>query len=106
MQAWALREGTSALRLLLAPSKAALPSLLSCVPLLFIPLRSLAQPDTLLKHIALDEVVISAQATGFDVEAFVRRVRTDTTFHKAFLNTRVHPHRVRSDVRVRRKDER
>ena len=65
-----------------------------------------AQPDTLLKHITLDEVVISAQAEGFDVDAFVRRVRTDSTFHKAFLNTRVHPHTVRSEARVRRKDER
>lgn len=65
-----------------------------------------AQPDTLLQHIALDEVVISAQAEGFDVDAFVKRVRTDTTFHKAFLNTRYHPHTVRSAARVRRKDER
>lgn len=68
--------------------------------------RAIAQPDTLLKHIALDEVVISAQAGGFDVAAFVQRVRTDTTFHKAFLNTRFHPHSLRSEARVRRKDER
>lgn len=65
-----------------------------------------AQPDTLLRHIALDEVVVSAQADGFDVEDFVRRVRTDTTFHKAFLNTRFHPHSVRSEAVARRKDER
>ncbi|HRD53092.1 MAG TPA: hypothetical protein PKY96_10650 [Flavobacteriales bacterium] len=65
-----------------------------------------AQTDTLLKHIALDEVVISAQADGFDVNAFVQRVRTDTTFHKAFLNTRTYPHTVRSEAVVRRKDER
>lgn len=65
-----------------------------------------AQPDTLLRHIALDEVVISAQAEGFDVAAFVRRVRTDTTFHKAFLNTRHHPHLLRSEVRVRAKGDR
>lgn len=65
-----------------------------------------AQPDTLLRHIALDEVVVSAQAEGFDVAAFVRRVRTDTTFHKAFLNTRHHPHLVRSEVRVRAKGDR
>ncbi len=65
-----------------------------------------AQADTLLQHIALDEVVISAQAEGFDVEAFVKRVRTDTTFHKAFLHTRYHPHVVRSEARVRRQDER
>ncbi|MFN3874848.1 MAG: hypothetical protein ACK4L7_02920 [Flavobacteriales bacterium] len=68
------------------------------------PLRG--QPDTLLKHIALDEVVVSAQAEGFDVAAFVQRVRADTTFHKAFLNTRCYPHRLRSEAVVRRKDER
>lgn len=65
-----------------------------------------AQTDTLLRHITLDPVVISAQADGFDVGAFVRRVREDTTFHKAFLNTRYHPHRVRSELRVRAKEER
>jgi len=65
-----------------------------------------AQTDTLLKHIALDEVVISAQAEGFDVAAFVERVRTDTTFHKAFLNTRTYAHTLRSEAVVRRKDER
>lgn len=66
---------------------------------------SMAQPDTLLKHITLDEVVITAQAGGFDVQAFVQQVRTDTTFHKAFLNTRYHPHRMRSAVVVRNKGE-
>jgi hypothetical protein len=64
-----------------------------------------AQPDTLLKHIQLDEVVISAKASGFDVDAFVRQVREDTSFYKAFLNTRYHPNSVRSEVRVRNKGE-
>jgi hypothetical protein len=76
------------------------------LPALFAATHAFAQPDTLLKHIQLDEVVISAQAAGFDVEAFVRQVRTDTTFHKAFLNTRYHPNRVVGDLRVRRKGER
>jgi hypothetical protein len=67
---------------------------------------AMAQSDTLLRHIQLDAVVISAQSEGFDVAAFVQRVRTDTTFHKAFLNTRFHPHSLRSEARVRRKDER
>ena len=65
-----------------------------------------AQPDTLLGHITLSEVVISAQAGGFSVERFVDQVRTDTTFHKAFLNTRFHPHRLESAVRVQNKGER
>ncbi len=64
-----------------------------------------AQPDTLFKHIQLDEVVISARSQGFSVEDFVQQVRTDTTFHKAFLNTRFHPHQVRSALRVRNKGE-
>jgi hypothetical protein len=70
------------------------------------PFSVVAQRDTLLQHIALDEVVISAQAQGFDVDAFVERVRTDSSFHKAFLNTRYYPHALRSEARVRRKDER
>jgi hypothetical protein len=65
----------------------------------------LAQPDTLLRHIQLSEVVISARAQGFDVDAFVRQVREDTTFHKAFLNTRYYPNHLRSALRVHHKGE-
>ena len=64
-----------------------------------------AQTDTLLKHITLDEVVISAQAEGFDVASFVHQVMTDTTFQQSFLNTRYHPHVLRSDLVVRNKKE-
>jgi hypothetical protein len=65
-----------------------------------------AQPDTLIGHITLDEVVIRAQSAGFDVPTFVQQVRTDTSFHKAFLNTRYHPHKVVSRLSVRGKEER
>ncbi|MCB9166391.1 MAG: hypothetical protein H6595_02820 [Flavobacteriales bacterium] len=64
-----------------------------------------AQPDTLLGHITLDEVVISARASGFSVDSFVRQVMDDTTFYHAFLNTKVHPHDLRSDLVVRNKRE-
>jgi hypothetical protein len=64
-----------------------------------------AQKDTLFRSVTLDEVVISAQASGFDVQEFIRQVRTDTTFHKAFLNTRYHPHRLRSELRVYNKGD-
>lgn len=73
----------------------------STLVLLVLPCMLVAQPDTLLRTIQLDEVVISAQAEGFNVAHFVQQVRTDTTFHKAFLNTRYHPNRLRSDLRVR-----
>lgn len=66
---------------------------------------AIAQPDTLRLQVTLDEVVISAQAQGFDVEAFIRQVQQDTTFHKAFLNTRFHQNRVRSGLRVHNKGE-
>ncbi len=65
-----------------------------------------AQPDTLMGHIQLDEFVVSAQATGFSVDAFIKQVREDTTFHKAFLNTRYHPNTMRSALVVRNKGER
>lgn len=66
----------------------------------------MAQPDTLLRHIQLDEVVITAQASGFNVDAFVKQVREDSTFHKAFLNTRFYPHKLHSELVVRNKGER
>ena len=69
------------------------------------PALTLGQDDPVVKSIQLDAVVITAQAAGFDVSDFVRRVREDTTFHKAFLNTRFYPNTVRSEVRVRNKGE-
>lgn len=75
------------------------------VLLLLQAVQGMAQNDTLIGHITLDPVVISAQADGFDVADFVRRVREDSTFHKAFLNTRYHPNRLQSEARVRNKGE-
>lgn len=64
-----------------------------------------AQVDRIATKVELDEVVITAQKDGFNVEAFIQQVMDDTTFHKAFLNTRYHPHRLRSVLKVRAKDE-
>ncbi len=66
----------------------------------------LAQEDRITRTVQLDEVVINAQASGFSVDAFVKQVMEDTTFHKAFLNTRYYPNHLRSILRVRAKDER
>lgn len=68
-------------------------------------LGSYAQVDRIATKVELDEVVITAQKEGFNVEAFIQQVMDDTTFHKAFLNTRYHPHRLRSALKVRAKDE-
>ncbi|MBV6403688.1 MAG: hypothetical protein IT228_03525 [Flavobacteriales bacterium] len=59
-----------------------------------------AQQDSLPAGILLDEAVVVAQREGFDVAAFIARVRTDTTFRHAFLNLRVHPHRTEGELRV------
>jgi len=68
-------------------------------------LGSYAQVDRIATKVELDEVVITAQKEGFNVEAFIQQVMEDTTFHKAFLNTRYHPHRLRSVLKVRANDE-
>ncbi|MBX2974015.1 MAG: hypothetical protein KF797_13005 [Flavobacteriales bacterium] len=64
-----------------------------------------AQVERIATKVELDEVVITAQKDGFNVEDFILQVMEDTTFHKAFLNTRYHPHRLRSVLRVRAKGE-
>jgi hypothetical protein len=63
-----------------------------------------AQEDVL-KAVQLDEVIISAQADGFDVPLFVAQVMEDTSFYKSFLNMKTFPHQVRSGLRVRNKRE-
>lgn len=59
-----------------------------------------AQPDSLPSGILLDEAVVVAQREGFDVRAFIARVREDTTYQDAFLNLRRHPHRTDGELRV------
>lgn len=82
-----------------------LPYLLEALLALLVHMPAVAQNDQVVKSVQLDEVVISAQARGFSVEDFIRQVQEDSTFHKAFLNTRFHPNRVRSEVRVWNKGE-
>ncbi|MBK8341654.1 MAG: hypothetical protein IPK99_17500 [Flavobacteriales bacterium] len=62
---------------------------------------SIAQQDGILPVIVLDEFVVRAQADGFDIPTFIQLVKEDTTFHHAFLNMRVHPHRTVGTLRVR-----
>ncbi len=65
-----------------------------------------AQTDTALGTIILAPAVVRAVEEGFDLEGFMQQVRTDTTFHKAFLNTRFYPNHLRGVLVVRNKKER
>jgi hypothetical protein len=40
-------------------------------------------------HFTMDEVVIKSPKNGWDVDAFIRRMKADTTFYKAFLGLKV-----------------
>ncbi len=63
------------------------------------------QYDTVSKFtmpVALDSFVVKS---GFDVQAFIRRVRSDTTFYKAFRNMRFVPYDAVNDIRVFGKHE-
>lgn len=60
------------------------------------------QPDTsIFKYpIEMDAVVVKAARTGWDVNAFIRRVKNDTTFYKAFCSMRLVPYTATNDIRV------
>ncbi len=49
------------------------------------------------ESIKLDSFVFK---TGFDVQAFIRRVRTDTTFYKAFRSTHLVQYNAVNDIKV------
>src|SRR5271165_6031405 len=80
-----------------------------CFPLLipfFSSLQSLAQKtDTasiFSQPITLDTFVIKS---GFDVQAFVRRVQSDTTFYKAFRSMHLVSYNAINDIKVYGKNE-
>ncbi|MBL0127496.1 MAG: hypothetical protein IPP83_08545 [Flavobacteriales bacterium] len=66
----------------------------------------LSAQEDVMKQVQLPEFVVSGNAKGFDLQSFMTQVMTDTTFYHAFLNTRFHPHHVRSALAVRNKKER
>lgn len=50
--------------------------------------------------VQMDEVVINAARGGWDVAGFIRRVKTDTTFYKAFRSLHLVPYTSTNDIRV------
>lgn len=68
-------------------------------------LRAQTDADTITNVYQLGDLVVRGRAEGLDLEGFMRQVMDDTTFYHAFLNTKCQPHRVKSTLRVRNKDE-
>lgn len=50
--------------------------------------------------IEMDAVVISAAKSGWDVQAFIKRIQKDTTFYKAFKSIRIIPFTAENDIEV------
>lgn len=59
-----------------------------------------AQKDTLAANVLLDDFVVAASNDGFNVEDFIKQVRTDTTYYKAFQNLRYYGHKSIGNVEV------
>jgi len=51
-------------------------------------------------QVQMDEVTITAARGGWDVEALIRRVQTDTTFYKAFRSLHLVPYVSVNDIKV------
>lgn len=64
--------------------------------------REVAAQDTSIFSlpIQMDEFVLKASREGWDVEGFIRRVKEDTTFYKAFKTLRIIPYEAENDIRI------
>lgn len=71
--------------------------------LLFFAQTSIAQVrDTSIfsQPIKMDEVVVTAVRKGWDLQGFIRRVKNDTTFYKAFRSLHIVPYIATNDIRI------
>lgn len=75
-------------------------SLYSSLFVLLFSFAAALSQDTSRFNIAMDEVVVGDIKAGWDVDAFIRRVRTDTTFFKAFKGLRVVSSAASNDIRI------
>ncbi len=69
-------------------------------------LSAQTEADTIVNVYELGEVVVHGGARGLALEGFIHQVMEDTTFYHAFLNTKYHAHKVKSELRVRDKKSR
>jgi hypothetical protein len=50
--------------------------------------------------VTIEEVVISAAQNGFDVDDFIRRIKEDTTFYKAFRSMHLVSYNADNDIKI------
>lgn len=50
--------------------------------------------------ITLDEFVLDASRQGWDIEGFIKRIKTDTTFYKAFKTLHLVPYISTNDIKI------
>lgn len=64
-------------------------------------------PDSTIGGISveMDEVIVSAIRDGWDVNAFIQRIKTDTTFYKAFRSLRLTSYTATNDIRIQNKKD-
>jgi len=59
------------------------------------------QDTSIFKYpIQMDDVVVTAARKGWDLQGFIRRVRTDTTFYKAFRSLHIISFNAVNDIRI------
>jgi len=56
--------------------------------------------NTYFAPIYIDDVVISASKNGFNIEDFINRIKTDTTFYKAFRSMHLATYNAENDIKV------
>ncbi len=64
-----------------------------------------AQTNKIYQGLILDEVMVKAVQGGFDVEAFINRIKDDTTFYKAFKTLRLLSYNMYNDIEIVNKKE-
>ncbi|MBS1783053.1 MAG: hypothetical protein JSS78_08295 [Bacteroidetes bacterium] len=50
--------------------------------------------------IQLDEYTLEASRSGWDIAGFIQKIKTDTTFYKAFKTLRIIPYSAINDIRI------
>ncbi len=53
-----------------------------------------------IQPIMIDEVVINASENGLNLKEFIERIKTDTTFYKAFRTMHLVTYNAENDIRI------
>lgn len=88
--------------------KALFTLLLTTILGILLPLMLHAQPktkDKLYQGLILDDVMVKAVQSGFDVKAFIQKVKNDTTYYKAFKTLRIVSFDLYSDILIEDKNQ-